>query len=40
MIWTFLFNLTGILGAVVAVFLVYHILRASLRDKKGIFVKT
>ena len=40
MFWTFMFTAAGILGIFVAIFVVYHILMASIKDKKGIFVKT
>ena len=40
MFWTFLFTLAGILGMGAAIILVYHILMASIKDKKGIFVET
>jgi len=40
MFWTFLFTLIGIIGIIVAIIVVYHILMASIRDKKGIFVET
>lgn len=40
MFWTFLFTLAGILGIGVVIVVVYHILMASIKDKKGIFVKT
>jgi len=35
-----MFTLFGVVGIVVAVILVYYILMASLKDKKGIFAES
>ena len=40
MFWTFMFTAAGIIGIGTAIIVVYHILMASIKDKKGIFVPT